>query len=201
MMNEIRCILVDDEKDATARLAILLSKIENIKIAGIFNEPDLALKAIADIRPDLVFSDVEMPRMSGFDLVSEVKRTGFAPTFIFVTGYNQYAIKAIKAAAFDYLVKPVDLDELKEAIHRFREIMPRTAFHDPATRLPNTLSEREKEIIRLLIECKTSKEIADILFISKNTVDTHRRHILEKLDLKNTQELMKFAINNNLTSE
>jgi len=200
-VREIGCILVDDEKEATSRLAILLSKIEGIRINGIFNEPALALKQIIEIKPDLVFSDVEMPGMSGFDIVAEVKKKGFQPTFIFVTGYNQYAIKAIKAAAFDYLIKPVDLDELKEAIRRFREIMPVRALQVSASSLPINLSDREKEIIQLLVQCKTSKEIADILFISKNTVDTHRRHILEKLDLKNTQELMKFAINNNLISE
>jgi len=199
MMETIRCLLVDDEKEATARLAILLSKIEDIKIIGIYNEPELALKSIVTDKPDLVFSDVEMPRMSGFDLVTAVKNTGFIPIYIFVTGFNQYAIKAIKSAAFDYLVKPVDFDELKEAISRYREVNPHSTFKKPTTDKLNSLSEREKEIIKLIAQCKTSKEISELLFISKNTVDTHRRHILEKLDLRNTQELIVFAMGNSLS--
>ena len=68
----------------------------------------------------LFFTDVEMPRKSGFDVVKEVKEVDIYPTFIFVTGYDQYAIKAIKNAAFDFLLKPVDVDDLNETIVRFK---------------------------------------------------------------------------------
>ena len=197
-MGIIRCLLIDDEKEATTRLATLLGKIEDIKIIGIYNDPEQALNGIFNDKPDLVFTDVEMPRISGFDLVSRVKDSNFIPTYIFVTGYDQYAIKAIKSAAFDYLVKPVDLDELKEAISRFRDIHPRPAYLDSRSEKVESLSQREKEIIKHLVQGKSSKEISELLFISKNTVDTHRRHILEKLDLRNTQEIIVFAMENNL---
>ena len=66
-----------------------------------------------------MFIDIEMPRINGFEIIKIIRKAGVFPTFIFVTGYNQYAIKAIRNAAFDYLLKPVDIDELKEAIIRF----------------------------------------------------------------------------------
>ena len=198
-MRPVSCIIVDDEKEATFRLAAMLSKIDGIKIAGIHNDPEGAMADIIQKKPNLVFSDIEMPGMSGFDLVAAVRKTGYIPNFIFVTGYNQYAIKAIKSAAFDYLVKPVDLDELKEAIERFRKTAPRTVAEAGLPEKFQNLSQREIEIIRLIVACKTSREIAEKLFISKNTVDTHRRNILEKLELKNTRELIVLAMENDLT--
>lgn len=197
-MEPVRCFLIDDEKEATSRLAILLGKIEDIKIAGIYNDPALALEAVGRSKPDLVFLDVEMPAMTGFEFISAVNKSDHIPTYIFVTGYDQYAIKAIRNAAFDFLVKPVDLDELKEAISRYRGVKPHTVSHKINSEKFNSLSDREKEIVKLLVQCKNSREIGEILFISKNTVDTHRRHILEKLELKNAYELIAFAKDNNL---
>lgn len=119
-MKEITCIVLDDERGARERLVVLLSKIEGIKIIGIEGEPEIAIETITRKIPDLVFIDVEMPRLTGFDVVREVRKKNVYPDFIFVTGYNQYAVKAIKKEAFDYLVKPVDIDELNETIDRYK---------------------------------------------------------------------------------
>ena len=95
-MIEITCIVLDDEKEARERIVILLSKVDGIKIIGIEGEPEKAIESITSKMPDLVFIDVEMPRLTGFDVVREVRKNNVNPDFIFVTGYNQYAIKAIK---------------------------------------------------------------------------------------------------------
>lgn len=195
-MNDIHCIILDDEKTARERMVLLLKKFNEVKIVSIESEPEEAIKSILAKKPEIVFLDVEMPRMSGFDVVTEIKAAGIRSTIIFVTGYNQYAIKAIKAAAFDFLVKPVDIDELKDCIDRFKsESRPQMRSGDSLKSF--NLSEREIEVLQLIVQGKTSKEIANLLFISKNTVDTHRRNILSKTELRNTKELILNFLNKN----
>lgn len=196
-MKPIRCIIVDDEKEARDRLAIQLSKLEGINIVGLEGDPEKAIGIIKDKHPDIAFLDVEMPKMSGFEIVKKVREEGISLSFIFVTGYNQYAIKALRNAAFDFLVKPVDIDELKEAINRFRMERPQQEIK-PGSLEKLGLSNRESEVLSLMIKGKNSQHIADELFISKHTVDTHRRHILEKSGCRNTRELIIWALSRGL---
>jgi len=184
-MNKITAILVDDEKLSLNRLADLLKLFPEVEIRAKEFEPQPAIERIVKIKPDVVFLDIEMPGMTGFTLVEEVRKQFVFPTFIIVTAFNQYAVKAIKKGAFDFLIKPVDIDDLKDCLERFNQ----KQNHFPHIENSN-LSEREKEIARFICRGKTSQEIAEILFISKHTVDTHRRRILEKLGVKSTTELI-----------
>lgn len=198
-MRTLTCCLLDDEKGSRERMAVLLGKLENIKILGIEENPEEAIANILNKKPDLVFIDVEMPRMSGFDVIRELRNKNFHPDFVFVTGFDQYSIKAIKAEAFDYLLKPVDIDDLKDTIERYSFKLKDKISRGEA--IPGDLphfTQRELEIIRLIAACKTAKQIAEILHISKNTVDTHRKNILEKSSLKKTSELILFARENGL---
>ena len=185
MMEKITAILVDDEKQALNRMADLLKLFPHILVAHKEFEPEAAIERIVKTKPAIVFVDVEMPGITGFDVVKQVRRQFVFPEFIFVTAFSQYAIKAIKAEAFDYLLKPVDIDDLRECLERFEQ----KQNHFPHIE-NSSLSGREKEIARLISKGKTSQEIADTLFISKNTVDTHRRRILEKLGVSSTTELI-----------
>jgi len=191
VINKIKCVVIDDEKEACDRLEALLCKISNLDVIAQETNADSGIKTIIELSPEIVFLDVEMPNKSGFDVVKEVNESGLQPTFIFVTGYNQYAIKAIRNAAFDYLLKPVDIDELKEAVNRFIKTQKEKQKILLPAKLKSLykLTDREIEIIKLLLEGKSSKEIGEKLFISKHTVDTHRRNILEKVDAKSTSEL------------
>ncbi|MBK7104501.1 MAG: response regulator transcription factor [Ignavibacteriae bacterium] len=195
-MNIINCILIDDEKEALDRLESLLNKFEFVKILAKIDNCEKAVKSIIEEKPNLVFIDVEMPRKSGFDIINEVRENRLNPKFIFVTGYNQYAIKAIKAAAFDFLLKPVDIDELRDTLNRFYK----TQIGNDVEKIPQHLidkynfTEREVEIITYLLIGKSSQQIADELFISKHTVDTHRKHILEKTNLNTTSEFIGYLL-------
>jgi len=195
-MQDIKSIIVDDEREARDRLSELLKKVEGVVISDSVGDPEIAIRKIIKLKPDIVFLDIEMPGMNGFEVVHEVRSNLVYPTFIFVTGYDQYTIKAIKNAAFDYLLKPIDIDELKESLERYRK--EKKLRLDPETiksKFQNTpLTDREIEIIQLLIQGKTSKEIAEELFISKNTVDTHRRNILEKTNLNSTPEIIGLCL-------
>lgn len=190
----IRCIILDDEIEACDRLESILKNIENIEVDAKIVNADEGIKRIVELLPDIVFLDVEMPGKSGFDVVKDVRAQKINPTFIFVTGYNQYAVKAIRNAAFDYLLKPVDLDELKEAIERFRCAKEEKEQYRIPEKLKTkfSLTPREIEIIELIAQCKSSKGISEILFISRHTVDTHRRNILVKTGMRTTNDLLNF---------
>ncbi|MBU1371029.1 MAG: LytTR family DNA-binding domain-containing protein [Bacteroidetes bacterium] len=116
--NLITSIIIDDEPDARERMTCLLEKCEQINNLESIAQPSQAIEKIRQHQPDLLFIDVEMPGMSGFDLVQLIHAEELHPHIVFVTGYSQYAIKAIKAEAFDFLLKPVDIDELRETIQR-----------------------------------------------------------------------------------
>ena len=197
-MDKITCIIVDDEKEARDRLESLINKFEDISLSAVEGDPDLAIEKIISNKPDIVFLEIEMPVKNGFDVVREVRANHVFPTFIFVTGCNQYTIKAIKNAVFDYLLKPIDIDELKETIERFKNQHKLKISSETYNLRSIPLSKREKEILQLIIKGKTSKEIAEQICISKNTVDTHRRNILEKTGKKSTAELIGFSIKKGL---
>jgi two-component system LytT family response regulator len=116
---KIKCIIVDDESSSTEALGDLLSSNMRLNIADKITNPRKALETILQIKPDLIFLDIQMPGMNGFDLLEALSKTDVKPFVIFVTGFDQFAIQAIKASAFDYLLKPIDPIELNIAVERF----------------------------------------------------------------------------------
>jgi len=118
--NLITAVIVDDEEDARNILERQLLRLGGIDISGKASNVDEALDMIIKLTPDIVFLDVQMPKKDGFELVKDLKKFNLKTTIIFVTAHNEYAINAVKVSAFDYLLKPIVFDELKEAVMRFR---------------------------------------------------------------------------------
>ena len=118
---KIRTIIVDDEKDAVDLLLELLKKYPEVEVVSTACNAEEGYRNILEFHPDLIFLDIRMPRESGLEL--SVKLTGLPerPAIIFITAYDRVAISAIKNAALDYILKPVNRQELKEAIERFRK--------------------------------------------------------------------------------
>lgn len=113
----IRCILVDDETNALEMMEWLLKTYcPQAEIVAMCNTAGQGIEAIKKYKPDVVFLDIEMPRVSGFDMLEQVKNLSFE--IVFCTAYNEFAIKAFKYAALNYLLKPVDPDELKVTMQR-----------------------------------------------------------------------------------
>ena len=117
-MPNINCIIVDNNRQSCRRMEELLSKIPDIHIIESVYKADEAVFEIVKHKPDIVFMEIEMPGMSGFEIAKAVRLQRTWPKFIVVTEHEQYAIKALRNAAFDYLVKPVDIEDLKEAVDR-----------------------------------------------------------------------------------
>jgi len=113
----IKALIVDDEKNSCEALQLLLEKsCPEVQVVGIANSGAEALQKIPGLRPQLVFLDIEMPNMNGFQLLEQLQKIDFE--LIFTTSYDQYAIKAFKFSAIDYLLKPVDREELEKAVEK-----------------------------------------------------------------------------------
>ena len=101
----IRAMIIDDERLARQELRTLVEKLETVQIVAESGKPEEALDLIDRENPDLIFLDIQMPGMTGFDMLNEIE--GRAPEVIFVTAYDEYALKAFEVNALDYLMKPV----------------------------------------------------------------------------------------------
>ena len=113
----IKVIIVDDEKHAVITLEHLLGKFEDVEILATVQDSSSAKEIIEEYKPDLLFLDIEMPVLNGFELLEQFDELDFK--VIFTTAYDQYAIKALKINALDYLLKPIDPEELRSAIDKY----------------------------------------------------------------------------------
>jgi two-component system, LytTR family, response regulator len=113
----IKAFIIDDEPGCCKTLSLLLERYcPEVEVTGIFNNGLDALQAINESSPDLVFLDVQMPKMNGFEMLEKLSAISFH--LIFTTSYDQYALKAFKFSAIDYLLKPVDREELQKAVQK-----------------------------------------------------------------------------------
>lgn len=136
----IRTILVDDEKLAIQGLQLRLAKHEDVEIIDTCQNGREAIRAIKTLRPDLVFLDIQMPGFDGFSVVQGVMEID-PPLFVFVTAYQEHAIRAFEANAVNYLMKPVDEDKLADTIERVRNRLVEKKSSEEAEKLMNVLAE------------------------------------------------------------
>ena len=144
-------LVVDDEAGARARLRRLLERHADVTVIGEAADGMEALEKIESLRPDVVFLDIEMPGLSGFEVVRSIPAQIPLPFFIFATGYDQYALRAFEVNALAYLLKPVETDRLAQAVERARLL--NGASEGKATERRNLLKESfEKTLEKLLHE-------------------------------------------------
>lgn len=136
----IRTILVDDEKLAIQGLQLRLEAFPDVEIIDTCANGREAIRKIKTEKPDLVFLDIQMPGFDGFSVVKGVMEIE-PPLFVFVTAYQEHAIRAFEANAVNYLMKPVDVDKLADTIERVRQRMAEKKSADEAEKLKNVLSE------------------------------------------------------------
>lgn len=117
--NTISCIIIDDEAHCANELQCLLASFPQLRVISKITDPFQALTLILEARPELVFLDIEMQGMNGFEILEAISHFSIKPFIIFITAFDHYAIRAIRYAAFDYLLKPVDRGELSIALERF----------------------------------------------------------------------------------
>lgn len=188
-MKQIRTIIIDDERYSCERLKKLLAPYPQIQVLDYYTDPSRAIESVHRLKPDLLFLDIELGNnISAFDIIEKLDATPFRPEIIMVTAHTQYSIKAIKHRVFDYILKPVDIDELEDTLERLiNHYSTKSSLSDDSYQM---LSKREKAVLGYVLEGKSSREIAGLLYISINTVNTHRRNILKKTGAESTLELL-----------
>jgi two-component system LytT family response regulator len=142
----IRALIVDDEPLARERLHELLDEAPGVTVVGDAEDGPEAVEAIREQAPNLVFLDVQMPGMSGIDVIEEIGPEAM-PTTVFVTAYDQYAIKAFDLAAVDYLLKPFDDERFEQALHRARDQIASQNDEAISERLLRLLRERDPSLL------------------------------------------------------
>ncbi|MCX6305674.1 MAG: LytTR family DNA-binding domain-containing protein [Bacteroidetes bacterium] len=142
--DNIRTILIDDEAQARDVLSILLLKHPEVAIVAVANDADAGLEQIVKHRPDLVFLDIQMPRKTGFDLIAELRSLNLQTAVVFVTAYDEYAIRAFKVAAFDYLLKPIDPFALSDTLRRYTAMRSVADFNQKVDHLLHHLHHDDR---------------------------------------------------------
>ncbi|MEZ5680959.1 MAG: LytTR family DNA-binding domain-containing protein [Erythrobacter sp.] len=145
----IRTILVDDEKLAIQGLQLRLEPFEDVEIIETCQNGREAIRAIKTLKPDLVFLDIQMPGFDGFSVVQGVMEIE-PPLFVFVTAFQEHAIRAFEANAVNYLMKPVDEDKLADTVERVRRRLAQRKSREEAEKLKNVLSEVAPEAVEEL---------------------------------------------------
>jgi two-component system LytT family response regulator len=148
-MRKITAVVIEDEKPARDLVAGYLSDHEHIELIGQYDNGFSGLKAINELQPDVVFLDVQMPKLTGFEMLELLD---YQPGIIFTTAYDQYAIKAFEQNAVDYLLKPFSRERFKEALQKLADRLPENGKRDDQlARIRKHLSENDEILHRVVI--------------------------------------------------
>jgi DNA-binding NarL/FixJ family response regulator len=211
MFDEIRLIIADDHPIFRQGLRQVIEREPQLKVIGEAGDGQTALERIAALRPEIVILDIDMPRMDGFSVARALLKQQLAVEIIFLTIHSEeeFFTEALALGAKGYVLKDSAVTDIVSSI---RAVMAGQHYTSPALtsylvghRRPSSspaktrisldlLTPTEREILKLIAEYKTSKEIAELLYISPHTVQTHRKNICAKLELQGSHALMKFAL-------
>jgi len=203
-------LIIDDHPLIVAGIQKMLASVEEIQIVWAAGSAAEAMKILKKARVDIILSDINLPDINGIDLCKKIKKEFPAIKVIGISTYcdRSYIARMIENGASGYLAKSADAEEILRAIRAAREgsiyLSPSTEqlLHAPSGMTPTgtlpTLTRREKEVLRLIAEGLTNAEIAERLFISIPTVDSHRKNLLTKLNVDNTAGLIRLAIEQRL---
>ena len=213
-MAKIRILIVDDHAVLRDGIRALLGLHDDIEVVGEASEGKEAVGKAQELMPDVVIMDIAMPGMDGLEATRRLRKKYPKMKVLVLTQHDnkEYILSVIKAGASGYVPKRALGSELVSAIRAVQEgdsflypsaaaaliedYLQQTKDEDPY----DQLTAREREIFKLIAEGHTSREIADMLFLSLRTVQGHRLKILEKLNLHNRTELIKFAMRKGLVS-
>ena len=216
-MSPYQIILADDHLMFRKGIKRIIEDSKDLSVIGEAGDGLQLLELLKKVKPDMVILDISMPKLRGLEATHEIKTRYPGIRILILTMHRnkEYLLQALSAKADGYLLKEDTDAQLMAAIESIRagkiflsplmsedlsqNLMGLFEKTDPS--LDETLSTREKEVLTLLTEGKSNKEIADLLFISSRTVEHHRASINKKLKVKNIADLVKYAIRKGYTSQ
>jgi DNA-binding NarL/FixJ family response regulator len=212
----IKVLLVDDHQIMLQGLRALLEKQPDMDVVAEAGEGRTALRLARDLVPDVVILDVAMPDLNGIETARMIiaERPDVKVIALSMHSDRRFVVEMLKAGASGYLLKDCALEDLVRAI---RVVIANQTYLSPEvagtvvgdyvrksslsdTSAFSVLTAREREVLQLLAEGMSTKQIASCLNISAKTVETHRQHIMEKLDTRSIADLIKYAVREGLTS-
>ena len=210
-MSNIRVLLADDHTLFRQGIRNLLSTEADLQVIGEVANAGDAIQKAAELRPDVVLMDIGMPGFSSFEATRQIKRERPETKVLFLTMYDDedYLVEGMEVGGNGYVLKDCPAAQLLSAI---RDVQRGGSYLSPrmlsqlvddfrsrvkgATRLPRfaTLTSREKEVLKMLAEGQSVKEIAGVLSLSVKTVEAHKFNLMRKLDIHNKAQLVQYAI-------
>ncbi|MFO7257503.1 MAG: response regulator transcription factor [Bacteroidota bacterium] len=217
---KITVLIVDDHTILREGMASLLSGSEDIEVVGMASSGEEAVNLVSDLNPAVVLMDIVMAGMNGLEATRWIKEQNSDVKVIIISSEvtREYVTQGIKCGIDGYLPKDANREEVVQAIRTvaggakfFDDAITRLIFEDyysrekdgrrrPTKSVTPGLTRREYEIIEQVASGKSNQEVADALFVSVKTVETHKKNILDKLGLKNSLQLVRYAIKNNIIS-
>lgn len=217
-MSDTRILIADDHPIFVDGIVSLIGGIDGFSVVDTAENGKAVLDAIPEADPDIILMDINMPEMDGVEATRIIKEQYPDIKVIMLTMYDEIRLikDVLEIGARGYILKNISRDDLIKALETVSNGQPyldpavqekmiislsgnEEEQHDePNAELVNSITQREMEILQLIAMGMTSGEIAKKLFISKNTVETHRKNLLGKLNVKNTAALLKFAYQNGL---
>lgn len=209
----IRVLVVDDHAILREGIRSLLERYDDITVVGEAGNGIEALAQVEALRPDIVLMDLAMPEMNGLEATRRLRQSHPEVKVLILTQHDnqEYIAPALQAGAAGYILKRAGGRELIAAIRHVheqgaflepevaREVIREYAAGGAGNAAPIArLTEREREVLRLVVEGKSNKEIAQLLVISPKTASVHRTNIMEKLGVRNSAELVRYALENHL---
>ncbi|MCI0872011.1 MAG: response regulator transcription factor [Chloroflexi bacterium] len=211
----VRVLIVDDHDIVRAGIRMLLDAQPDMAVIGEASDGKEAIEMAGSMKPDVVLMDISMPGTTGIEATRAIKKANSRIEIVGLTMHaeDRYFFQLLQAGASGYVVKGAAPRELLEAVRAasrgeayihpslqrklIGDYVSRTEGSDQASMLAD-LTERELEVLRLIVDGLTSREIAESLVISPNTVERHRQNIMSKLGLHNRAELVRYAISKGL---
>jgi NarL family two-component system response regulator LiaR len=213
---KIKVLIVDDHQVVRQGLRTFLQLMDDILVLGEAADGQDAVELTARLKPDIVLMDLVMPRLDGIAATTKIKSLGMGTKVIALTNFSEddKVFPAIQAGASSYLLKDVSPDELVDAIRAahhgearlhpevMRKLMDQVTAQSRSNKPENVpqLTDREQEVIRLVVEGKSNREIADELVISEKTAKAHISNILGKLGLDDRTQMAVYAIKHGLVN-
>lgn len=212
---EIRVMLVDDHAIERQGLRALVDAFPGVTVVGEASDGLEALSLVRRCAPDVVITETIMPRMNGLELTARLRRRYADLKILVLTRRDRedWLVRAVQAGASGYLLKTVDQAELLTAVRTvmhggraFRPVTPEAVLDDqlqraqePSAHRPVVeLTSREREVLKLIAEGNTNRGIAELLCLSRKTVETHRGNIMAKLGVHKSTDLVRYAVREGL---
>jgi two-component system, NarL family, response regulator NreC len=216
-MKKIRVLLADDHTLMRRGLRLIVEQQPDLVVVGEAEDGRQAMALAASLKPDVAVLDIGMPNLNGIEATKQITdgESGVAVVILSMHADETYILRALRAGARGYLLKDSAESDLVRAIRSvaegksfFSPAVSKVLLEDYVKKLQRTGSEdsydlltpREREILQLIAEGKSNKEVANLLHLSVYTVETHRANIMEKLKLKSVPELILYAVRKGIIS-